>query len=70
MPDLNLPEPLTGQSYRRMLHALHAAWWVIVLGGMFGALFAFGLALLQSPSYSSTATLYVTSGSDLSLIHI
>ncbi len=44
--------------------AIRRDWWIALLGGLTGGLLALGWALLQTPIYQSSATLYVTSGSD------
>jgi len=51
-------------AFRPFLQALLSNWWVIATCGLVVCVGALGLSLLSVPQYRSTATLYVTAGSD------
>jgi capsular exopolysaccharide synthesis family protein len=46
---------------RDMLAALRATWWMPILGGLLGGLLALTLSLLQTPRYTSSSQLFVSS---------
>lgn len=45
------------------LAVLRRSWWLLVVVALVGAVAALGLSVLQTPMYSASTTLYVTSGS-------
>lgn len=45
-----------------LLTALRKLWWVVVIGGVLGAVGSFGLASLQTPLYTATSSLHISIG--------
>ncbi|UKO93382.1 polysaccharide biosynthesis tyrosine autokinase [Gordonia amicalis] len=43
---------------------VRAGWWIVVIGGLLGAIAGCVVSFAMTPLYSSSATMYVTSGSD------
>lgn len=54
----------TAVSIRRSMSYLRALWWIIAIGCIGGGLLAILASLVVTPSYKSTATLYLTTPSD------
>ncbi|MEP9390788.1 polysaccharide biosynthesis tyrosine autokinase [Gordonia sp. VNK1] len=48
----------------RLLGALFRGWYLLVVGGLMGAVVALGFCLSATPMYQADSTLYVTSGVD------
>ncbi|MDH3022464.1 polysaccharide biosynthesis tyrosine autokinase [Gordonia alkanivorans] len=59
-------DPLEGdrKRYRAAWALLRQDWWIVAMCAIVGALAGLGLSLAQTPTYASTATLYVTAGSE------
>lgn len=54
----------SGSSFFQVVRLLRSRWWLVAVCAMVGGLIALVASLLQTPVFESTATLYVTSGSD------
>ena len=49
---------------REVARALLSGWWILALCALGATLIAFALCIIQTPTYRSTAVLYVTSGAE------
>lgn len=58
------PAEVVAQSSRRMLGAIRRQWYVVVVAALGVGIVCLGVSLFQTPVYTASATVYVTSGLD------